>query len=101
MKSLKSLEFEIRNHIAIISLNRPNEANGINFSIASELAILAKECDNNSKVKAVILTGKGRFFSAGGDIKEMASHGNKVGSKVKALADNLHMAISTFARMRQ
>lgn len=100
MKSLKSVKFEIRNHVAVISLSRPNEANGVNFCLANELALVAKECDNNSTIRAVILTGTGRFFCAGGDIKEMASDGDKRGMKIKDLADHLHIAISTFARMK-
>lgn len=62
MKNLKTLEFEILNRVAIISLNRPSEANGINYGIASELAYVAKECDNNAEIRVVILTAKGRFF---------------------------------------
>ncbi|MEP6343790.1 MAG: enoyl-CoA hydratase-related protein [Maricaulaceae bacterium] len=97
---MKTLEFKIVDRVAVISLNRPEAANGINKLLASELTYVAKQCDNDSAVKAILLTGKGRFFSAGGDIKEMASYGADLGAKIKDLADDLHTAISTFSRMR-
>ena len=100
MKNLNHIEFEVKARVAVISLNRPDAANGINLDLSTELAAIAKECDENTNIKCVVLTGNGRFFSAGGDIKEMASHGAKIGPAIKTIADNLHMAISTFSRMR-
>jgi 2-(1,2-epoxy-1,2-dihydrophenyl)acetyl-CoA isomerase len=47
----------------------------------------------------VLLTGAGRFFCAGGDLKAMAASPLGPGRFVKRLADDLHRAISTFARM--
>ena len=96
---METLDFKIVDRVAVITLNRPKSANGINYQLASELAHVAKLCDSDSTVKSVLLTGNGRFFSAGGDIKEMASHGDDVGVKIKELADRLHEAISTFSRM--
>lgn len=98
--NMKTLEFKVVDRVAIISLNRPKAANGINKLLASELTYVAKQCDNDSAVKSILLTGKGRFFSAGGDIKEMASYGADLGLKIKELADDLHTAISTFSRMK-
>ena len=46
-----------------------------------------------------MLTGAGRFFCAGGDLKAMASSPLGPGPFVKGIADDLHRAISTFARM--
>ncbi|MEP1230539.1 MAG: enoyl-CoA hydratase/isomerase family protein [Litorimonas sp.] len=97
---MKTLEFKIVDRVAVISLNRPKAANGINKSLASELTYVAKQCDNDSTVKAILLTGNGRFFSAGGDIKEMASYGADLGAKIKELADDVHTAVSTFSRTK-
>ena len=99
MTDFETIVFEKKGSIAVITLNRPKAANGLNSALSSELAQAAKLCDNDTSIKAVILTGNGRFFCAGGDIKEMANAGDNVGEAVKQLADNLHVGISVFSRM--
>ena len=99
MASYETIEFETKGRVALITLNRPDAANGLNAKLARELADIAGLCKSNSDIRAVVLTATGRFFCAGGDIKEMASHGDSVGPEIKNLADDLHEAISAFARM--
>lgn len=100
LNDLTTLVFEIRDRVATIRLNRPEVANGFNLTMASELAAVAQHCDLSSNVKAVLLSGNGRFFSAGGDVKAMAGSGSNVALEVKRMADELHRAISTFQRMK-
>lgn len=82
--------------VARITLNRPDAANGMNDTMTRELADAAKRCDTTA-VKVVVLTGSGRFFCAGGDLKSFASAPSR-GAYIKGVADDLHRAISTFAR---
>ena len=100
MSEYKTLKFEIKNNIAFITLDRPKAANGLNSQMAKELSCVALQCDSNVDIKVVVLTGSGRFFSAGGDIKEIAGYGVDAALKIKALADGLHRAISTLTRMK-
>lgn len=95
----KHIKLEQTESLAIITLDRPNEANGINLVLAQELAHAAQACSVNCEVKAVLLTGEGRFFSAGGDVKSMSAYGDQVATGLKAIADELHKASSVFARM--
>ena len=81
-----------------IELDRPVAANGMNDVMTRELAAVARRCDV-PEVKAVVLTGTGRFFCAGGDLKAVASSPMGPGPFVKSIADDLHSALSTFARM--
>jgi 2-(1,2-epoxy-1,2-dihydrophenyl)acetyl-CoA isomerase len=83
--------------IARITLNRPDAANGMNDTMTRELADAAALCDNPA-TKVVVLTGSGRFFCAGGDLKSFATAPSR-GRHIKDVADSLHRAISTFARM--
>lgn len=99
MRSYETIRYDVRNNIAWIILNRPDAANGINRMLLSELGHAAECCDADPAIKAVILTGAGRFFSAGGDLKEMDSYGDEAKMIMKARADCLHKSISTFARM--
>jgi len=83
--------------VARITLNRPDAANGMNHTMTRELTDAARRCDTDT-TKVVVLTGSGRFFCAGGDLKSFASAPNR-GQHIKGVADDLHSAISTFARM--
>jgi 2-(1,2-epoxy-1,2-dihydrophenyl)acetyl-CoA isomerase len=97
MTDFETLDFQQDGAVTRITLNRPDAANGMNDTLTRELATAATRCDV-AATKAVILTGAGRFFSAGGDLKSMAASGEP-GRYVKGIADDLHRAISTFARM--
>jgi enoyl-CoA hydratase len=58
--------------VAIVTLNRPDRLNAISNNLAVELEAVFKELDRDENVRAVILTGAGRAFCAGRDIKEMS-----------------------------
>jgi 2-(1,2-epoxy-1,2-dihydrophenyl)acetyl-CoA isomerase len=99
MQRFERLEFVVDSAIARITLNRPDAANAMNFALVRELARAALICDNDKSVKVVLLTGSGRMFSAGGDLKAFSGFGEETGTKLKELADELHKAISLFSRM--
>jgi 2-(1,2-epoxy-1,2-dihydrophenyl)acetyl-CoA isomerase len=99
MPNYQTLTLEQQDRVAIITLNRPDAANGINYAMSEELVDMATFCKNDNSVRAVVLTANGKFFCAGGDLREMAGYGDEGSAKVKALADNLHKSISLFARM--
>ena len=100
MNEFKHIQFEKQGAIARIGLNRPDAANGIDSLLASELKQAALQCDSDPELKVVILTAQGRFFCAGGDLKEMLSHGDEIGTAAQALADDFHAAISTLSHMQ-
>jgi 2-(1,2-epoxy-1,2-dihydrophenyl)acetyl-CoA isomerase len=93
----QTIKFEQSGAITRITLNRPDAANGMNDTMTRELADAARRCDTEA-TKVVLLTGAGRFFCAGGDLKSFASAPSR-GPYIKGVADDLHRAISTFARM--
>ena len=98
MTDYETLNFGQAGAVARIELNRPEAANGMNDVMTRELAAVARRCDGPG-VKAVVLTGAGRFFCAGGDLKAMSASPLGPGPFVKSIADDLHRALSTFARM--
>ncbi len=93
----QTITLEQAGPIARITLNRPDAANGMDATMTRELADAAARCDDPG-TKVVVLTGAGRFFCAGGDLKDFASAPSR-GRHLKGVADDLHRAISTFARM--
>lgn len=100
METYETLLAERRGKIAVITLHRPDDANCLNWQMATELASAAARCDADNSVRAVVLTASGRFFCAGGDVKGMAGFGDDTPTTMKRMADELHRAISTFSRMK-
>ena len=64
---------EINDSIGIITLNRPEALNAVTHEMWHSLRAACEELANDNRVRAVILTGAGRAFCAGGDVKDMAS----------------------------
>ena len=63
---------EKRDGVATITLNRPEVLNAINTELAEELLEALQDAARDESVRAVILTGAGRAFSSGGDIREIS-----------------------------
>ena len=63
---------EIDDHVATITLNRPDALNALNSHLLQELAQALGELDSNDKVRCIIVTGSAKAFAAGADIKEMS-----------------------------
>jgi len=61
--------FDIRDHIATITINRPEVQNTISGPMLNAVTQRLIEANENSDVRAVILTGSGRFFCAGLDLR--------------------------------
>ncbi|MEM1434468.1 MAG: enoyl-CoA hydratase-related protein [Pseudomonadota bacterium] len=85
--------------VVTITLNRPEVGNALSPVMARELSDVAIACDDDPAVAAVVLTGAGKLFCAGGDLSVMAAAGDRAPSVVKGMAGDLHMAISRFTRM--
>jgi 2-(1,2-epoxy-1,2-dihydrophenyl)acetyl-CoA isomerase len=63
--------FEIKNSVAVITLNRPDKLNSFNREMALLMQEKLEECKNSS-VRCVYITGAGKAFSAGQDLAEVA-----------------------------
>src|SRR5207237_9847946 len=64
-----SLSCEHQDRVLIVSLNRPEALNAINAELHTELSHIFADIALDQETHVVVLTGKGRAFSAGGDIK--------------------------------
>ena len=63
----------IEDHVGTIVLNRPGVLNAFNLALARQFLATLDEFDRDDDVRAVVIRGAGRVFSAGGDIREMLS----------------------------
>lgn len=68
-----SIELKIENNIAYITLNRPEVFNSFNREMALSLQNILDDCQVNPEVRAIVLTGSGKAFCAGQDLKEVTS----------------------------
>ena len=95
----KTLEFKKIDKVAIITLNRPDDANSLNLEMANELLEIATICDSDPNIRAVVLTANGKMFSGGGDLPSFKKQGDKLSEYLRLTTTGLHMAISRFKRM--
>jgi len=66
------VEFERREHIAVVTLNRPEARNAISPEVSQAMASILDEIEADTALRAVVLTGRGEVFSAGADLKVVA-----------------------------
>ena len=71
--SNNSIEIKIENNTAWISLNRPEVFNSFNREMAFSLQKNLDACEVNSEVRAIVITGNGKAFCAGQDLKEVTT----------------------------
>jgi len=88
-----------RGGTAWLTINRPQAGNAIDLSLARALLDAAILCDEDSAVRCVVVTGMGRMFCAGGDVRDFAAAGGRVSTLIKHLTAALHVAISRLLRM--
>ena len=67
------LLYELDDHVAIITLNRPDRMNAISGPMLEALSARLVACQKDPEVRAIILTGSGRAFCAGLDLQDQAS----------------------------
>jgi 2-(1,2-epoxy-1,2-dihydrophenyl)acetyl-CoA isomerase len=70
---MNSIEIKIKNKIAFITLNRPEVFNSFNREMALRLQNILDDCKTNDEIRAIVLTGNGKAFCAGQDLKEVTS----------------------------
>lgn len=71
MSAFESVLYEVRDHVATITLNRPQVLNAFNAQLRAELVAAIHEAIIDDGVRVAILTGAGRSFSAGADLREV------------------------------
>jgi hypothetical protein len=74
-ESFTTIHVDVKDHVAILTINRPEKLNALNSTVMKELVIACLYLDRQHPVcKAIVLTGSGdKAFAAGADIKEMAT----------------------------
>src|SRR6266436_4414008 len=92
------LTLERRDGVATITLNRPDAFNALTLGLGRELFHAALEVDEDPSVRCVVVTGAGKAFCAGGNVKDFADNLPRIGILVKELTTYLHGAVSRLTR---
>ena len=66
----ETILFEVRERVAYITLNRPDQLNALSFQMRAELAQAFEACAADGEVRVVVLAGAGRAFCAGVDLRD-------------------------------
>lgn len=100
--------YEVKENIAVITINRPEALNALNLSVLEELGQTIAKAEADSSVYVLIITGAGKAFVAGADISQMkdlsaveakafGEYGNNVFAKIEGLSKPVIAAINGYA----
>eukprot|EP01013_Petalomonas_cantuscygni_P024148 TRINITY_DN45728_c0_g1_i1.p1 TRINITY_DN45728_c0_g1~~TRINITY_DN45728_c0_g1_i1.p1 ORF type:complete len:264 (-),score=70.28 TRINITY_DN45728_c0_g1_i1:174-965(-) len=106
LRRLALVEHTVKNKVATVTLNRPQALNALNSELVAEIGSTFEALDHDDNVSVIVLTGNGKAFAAGADIKEMSDktfsdvfQGRLFGAleKVKAVRKPVIAAVNGFA----
>jgi 2-(1,2-epoxy-1,2-dihydrophenyl)acetyl-CoA isomerase len=83
--SYETIQLEMRGAVCVLTLNRPDRLNALNVQVAKDFKAAVGEALER-RARAIVLTGAGRAFSAGGDLRAMQEIANQDG-RVEAFFD--------------
>lgn len=86
-------------HIFEIALNRPDAYNALNLDMMRGLSEALSFAANDKSVQGVLITGKGKAFCSGGDLKWISQQNDEAGSVLYRLAPEFHKSIIQIRRM--
>ncbi|MDT0559058.1 enoyl-CoA hydratase-related protein [Ichthyenterobacterium sp. W332] len=98
--SNNSILLKIENKVAHITLNRPEVFNSFNREMALSLQSILDDCETNKNVRAIVLTGSGKAFCAGQDLKEVTDPNLNPGFK-KILEEHYNPIITRIRSIKK
>ena len=94
----KFLTLTRQDAVATITLNRPDAFNALSLGLGRDLLHAVLEVDEDPLVRCIVITGAGRAFCAGGDVKDFIDNLERIGVHIKELTTYLHGAVSRLCR---
>ena len=96
---LETIDYRVDDDgVAWLVLNRPDAGNAVDLALARDLMHATIACSGDRGVRAVLLTGAGRNFCVGGDLRSFAAQ-DPLPNHLKEVTTYLHAAVSRLARM--
>jgi len=91
---------DVDDGVARIRLNRPDASNGMNVELLRALCDAIMVCHGEPDVRAVLLTGEGRHFCAGGDVHVFASKGEALPDYIRQATSYLQTAVAGLIHLK-
>jgi 2-(1,2-epoxy-1,2-dihydrophenyl)acetyl-CoA isomerase len=92
-----TIDLDVRDGVAHLTLNRPDAANAIDLGLAQDLMEATLAIQSDAAARVVLLTGAGKMFCAGGDVKGFAER-DDLPTYLREVLGPLHVAISNLVR---
>lgn len=78
MSAYSAVIFEKKGHVAHLSLNRPAALNAYNLAMRDDFSVALAAVDQDSEIRSLVVSGRGRAFCAGADLTEFGSAPSQV-----------------------
>jgi enoyl-CoA hydratase/carnithine racemase len=95
----KHFRFEVELGVATVTFDRPERLNALTFEVYADLRDLLAELPHREDVRALVVTGEGRGFCSGGDVRDIIGALQDLGTK--ELLEFTRMTGSVVQRMRE
>ena len=95
--SYEHLVIEVKDGVALLTINRPEVYNATNFKLHKELSIIWLDLARDDDVRVAVVTGAGTAFSAGGDfdlIQDSIGNGKVIAGTMEEARDIVHNMIN-------
>ena len=87
--TFEALTYEVRDQVALITLNRPKTRNALDLTMRAELSDVVTMLREDADLRAAVITGSGGSFCAGGDLKSLSESRRPTTANRKRI-QNLH-----------
>jgi 2-(1,2-epoxy-1,2-dihydrophenyl)acetyl-CoA isomerase len=96
---LKDILLEKRGNIAVVTLNRPEVLNAFSIEMREGLAVTFENFARDDDVRVIVITGAGRAFSAGGDIKGWGDLKDE--NRMRTIMEFAHRAVTAITSLEK
>lgn len=96
--SYETLLFDVADGVGTITFNRPDAANAMSPLCAKEFNDVSLIIEGDSDIRAVLITGNGKMFCAGGDLAAFSAAGDGARALILKMTGDLHLGISRLSR---
>jgi len=94
----ETVRYDVKDAVATITLDRALAYNALNLLLGRDLFHATLEADEDRAVRCIVITGAGKAFCAGGDVKDFNDSPDRIGILIKELTTYLHGAVSRLCR---